>query len=116
MSPVHQHTLSLILVISMKHIQIGLFYSFVPDAQTNEVAKMLYQHGLPELIPSSPSEQVAYLLVERASLLEMNQDPCELTCDGDTGNQRKTLPEPVNTSRCPVSKKNRNKTIISVPR
>ncbi|XP_038125305.1 coiled-coil domain-containing protein 30 isoform X3 [Cyprinodon tularosa] len=75
------------------------------DAQTNEVAKMLYQHGLTELIPSSPSEQVAYLLVERASLLEMNQDPCELTCDGDTGNQRKTLPEPVNTSKCPSSHK-----------
>ncbi|MEQ2165739.1 hypothetical protein GOODEAATRI_020264, partial [Goodea atripinnis] len=45
------------------------------DAQINEVAKMLYQQGLTELIHSTPSEQVAYLLVERASLLERNHDP-----------------------------------------
>ncbi|XP_029907455.1 coiled-coil domain-containing protein 30 [Myripristis murdjan] len=45
------------------------------DAQISEVAKMLYQQGLTELIHSSPSEQVAYLLVERASLLERREDP-----------------------------------------
>ncbi|XP_035008590.1 coiled-coil domain-containing protein 30 isoform X1 [Hippoglossus stenolepis] len=45
------------------------------DAQTSEVAKMLHQQGLTELIPSSPSEQVAYLLVERASLQETSEHP-----------------------------------------
>ncbi|XP_053293451.1 coiled-coil domain-containing protein 30 [Pleuronectes platessa] len=45
------------------------------DAQTSEVAKMLQQQGLTELIPSSPSEQVAYLLVERASLQETSEHP-----------------------------------------
>ncbi|KAM7422820.1 hypothetical protein PAMA_010723 [Pampus argenteus] len=54
------------------------------DAQINEVAKMLYQQGLTELIHSSPSEQVAYLLVERASLLETRDDPDNLTGDGHT--------------------------------
>ncbi|XP_062316563.1 coiled-coil domain-containing protein 30 isoform X1 [Osmerus eperlanus] len=45
------------------------------DAQMSEVAEMLYQVGLTEVMPSSPSEQVAYLLVERASLLDREQDP-----------------------------------------
>uniref|UniRef100_A0A8C7J7A5 Uncharacterized protein n=1 Tax=Oncorhynchus kisutch TaxID=8019 RepID=A0A8C7J7A5_ONCKI len=45
------------------------------DAQMNEVAEMLYQEGLAEVIPSSHSEQVAYLLVERASLLERPDEP-----------------------------------------
>nr|XP_029132155.1 coiled-coil domain-containing protein 30-like isoform X2 [Labrus bergylta] len=48
------------------------------DAQISEVAKMLYQQGLTELIHSSPSEQVAYLLVERASLLETSEVPDHL--------------------------------------
>ncbi|CAK6952591.1 coiled-coil domain-containing protein 30 [Scomber scombrus] len=51
------------------------------DAQISEVAKMLYQQGLTELIHSSPSEQVAYLLVERASLLETREDPVNLSGD-----------------------------------
>ncbi|XP_042262866.1 coiled-coil domain-containing protein 30 isoform X3 [Thunnus maccoyii] len=54
------------------------------DAQISEVAKMLYQQGLTELIHSSPSEQVAYLLVERASLLESREEPDNLTRDGQT--------------------------------
>ncbi|XP_051270550.1 coiled-coil domain-containing protein 30 [Dicentrarchus labrax] len=54
------------------------------DAQISEVAKMLYQQGLTELIHSSPSEQVAYLLVERASLLETSEAPDQLTGDGNT--------------------------------
>ncbi|XP_040890342.1 paramyosin isoform X2 [Toxotes jaculatrix] len=54
------------------------------DAQISEVAKMLYQQGLTELIHSSPSEQVAYLLVERASLLETCEDPDKLTGAGTT--------------------------------
>ncbi|XP_071751397.2 uncharacterized protein LOC139908553 isoform X2 [Centroberyx gerrardi] len=54
------------------------------DAQISEVAKMLYQQGLTELIHSSPSEQVAYLLVERASLLERREDHGSPTACGDT--------------------------------
>ncbi|XP_034548630.1 coiled-coil domain-containing protein 30 isoform X2 [Notolabrus celidotus] len=52
------------------------------DAQISEVAKMLYQQGLTELIHSSPSEQVAYLLVERASLLETGEVPDHLKGQG----------------------------------
>lgn len=47
---------------------------YLQDARINEVAKMLYNQGLTELVHSSPSEQVAYLLVERASLLESSED------------------------------------------
>ncbi|KAM7006459.1 coiled-coil domain-containing protein 30 [Tautogolabrus adspersus] len=54
------------------------------DAQISEVAKMLYQQGLTELIHSSPSEQVAYLLVERASLLETSEVPDHLKGHGST--------------------------------
>lgn len=54
------------------------------DSQISEVAKMLYQQGLTELIHSSPSEQVAYLLVERASLLETSEAPDKLTGDGNS--------------------------------
>ncbi|XP_054878233.1 coiled-coil domain-containing protein 30 [Poeciliopsis prolifica] len=66
------------------------------DSQVNEVAGMLYQQGLTELIHSSPSEQVAYLLVERASLLEMNQDPG----DGDLESRLRTHAEPLNPVIC----------------
>lgn len=62
---------------------------------------MLYQQGLTELIHSTPSEQVAYLLVERASLLELNQDPGEMTSDGD---QERTQAEPLNPSNSSVGK------------
>lgn len=55
------------------------------DAQISEVAKMLYQQGLTELIHSSPSEQVAYLLVERASLLETSEVPDHLKGSGSRG-------------------------------
>ncbi|XP_044205901.1 coiled-coil domain-containing protein 30 isoform X1 [Thunnus albacares] len=60
------------------------------DAQISEVAKMLYQQGLTELIHSSPSEQVAYLLVERASLLETREEPDNLTRDGQTASPQGT--------------------------
>ncbi|XP_069546939.1 coiled-coil domain-containing protein 30 isoform X2 [Brachyistius frenatus] len=60
------------------------------DAQISEVAKMLYQQGLTELVHSSPSEQVAYLLVERASLLE--------TSDGNTAGLMGTEAQSLNTS------------------
>ncbi|XP_014854062.1 PREDICTED: coiled-coil domain-containing protein 30-like [Poecilia mexicana] len=66
------------------------------DSQINEVAKMLYQQGLTELVHSSPSEQVAYLLVERASLLETNQDPG----DGDPESRLRTNAEPLNPDIC----------------
>ncbi|XP_022065507.2 coiled-coil domain-containing protein 30 isoform X2 [Acanthochromis polyacanthus] len=68
------------------------------DAQISEVAKMLYQQGLTELIHSSPSEQVAYLLVERASLLETSEGPEKLTGDGNTTGQLGTEAQMLNTS------------------
>lgn len=71
---------------------------------------MLYQQGLTELIHSSPSEQVAYLLVERASLLEMNQDPG----DGDPESRLKTHTEPLNPVICAVGETVVPKTIIFV--
>ncbi|XP_056304644.1 LOW QUALITY PROTEIN: coiled-coil domain-containing protein 30 [Danio aesculapii] len=40
------------------------------DSQCKEVVEMLEQEGLAEISQSSASEQVAYLLVERATLLE----------------------------------------------
>ncbi|XP_066547648.1 trichohyalin isoform X2 [Amia ocellicauda] len=40
------------------------------EAQLKEVEEMLEQEGLGEITHSSPSEQIAYLLVERATLLE----------------------------------------------
>ncbi|XP_068183849.1 coiled-coil domain-containing protein 30 isoform X2 [Antennarius striatus] len=40
------------------------------ESQSKEVAEMLAQEGLGEMDLSTPSEQVAYLLVERATLLE----------------------------------------------
>ncbi|XP_054866420.1 coiled-coil domain-containing protein 30 [Amphiprion ocellaris] len=68
------------------------------DAQISEVAKMLYQQGLTELIHSSPSEQVAYLLVERASLLETSEGPEKLPGDGNTTSQLGTEAQMLNTS------------------
>lgn len=70
-----------IVVLKMKYLLIKHSHSSLcveADAQISEVAKMLYQQGLTELIHSSPSEQVAYLLVERASLLEKKEDPDNL--------------------------------------
>ncbi|CAM4731478.1 unnamed protein product [Leuciscus chuanchicus] len=43
------------------------------EAQRNEVSEMLLQEGLADIIPISLSEQVAYLLADRASLLEKIQ-------------------------------------------
>nr|XP_005994059.1 PREDICTED: coiled-coil domain-containing protein 30 [Latimeria chalumnae] len=40
------------------------------EAQVKEVEEMLDQEGLSEIAHSNPSEQIAYLLVERATLLE----------------------------------------------
>ncbi|XP_039468801.1 coiled-coil domain-containing protein 30 isoform X2 [Oreochromis aureus] len=60
------------------------------DAQISEVAKMLYQQGLTELIHSSPSEQVAYLLVERASLLETSELTDKVKGYGNTANHMGT--------------------------
>lgn len=41
-----------------------------PESQQKEVEEMLEQEGLVDVACSSPSEQVAYLLVERSTLLE----------------------------------------------
>ncbi|KAM8756408.1 coiled-coil domain-containing protein 30 isoform 3-T3 [Acanthopagrus schlegelii] len=68
------------------------------DSQISEVAKMLYQQGLTELIHSSPSEQVAYLLVERASLLETSEVPDSLTVDVNISSQVGTEAQALNTS------------------
>ncbi|KAL3058827.1 hypothetical protein OYC64_010884 [Pagothenia borchgrevinki] len=68
------------------------------DSQISEVAKMLYQQGLTELIHSSPSEQVAYLLVERASLLETSQGPSNLMGNGNIPSPLGTGTQPLNTS------------------
>lgn len=46
--------------------QLHLHY----DAQVKEVEEMLDQEGLEEIAHSCPNEQIAYLLVERATLLE----------------------------------------------
>ncbi|XP_039530226.1 trichohyalin isoform X3 [Pimephales promelas] len=43
------------------------------EAQRSEVSEMLLQEGLADIIPISLSEQVAYLLADRASLLEKIQ-------------------------------------------
>lgn len=45
-------------------------HSSLAESQTKELAEMLAQEDLGEMGLSSPSEQVAYLLVERATLLE----------------------------------------------
>ncbi|XP_067287476.1 coiled-coil domain-containing protein 30 isoform X2 [Pseudorasbora parva] len=43
------------------------------EAQKSEVSEMLLQEGLADIIPINLSEQVAYLLADRASLLEKIQ-------------------------------------------
>lgn len=53
-----------------------------------EVTELLDQGGLGEIVTSSPSEQVAYLLAERASLLERLQaleaEKCSTTMNPET--------------------------------
>ena len=44
--------------------------SVLPENQSKELVELLSQEGLGDVGLSSPSEQVAYLLVERATLLE----------------------------------------------
>nr|XP_029528284.1 trichohyalin-like isoform X4 [Oncorhynchus nerka] len=71
------------------------------DAQMNEVAEMLYQEGLAEVIPSSHSEQVAYLLVERASLLERPDDPQALQVpDAQAGTPSASQQETQSQTQC----------------
>ncbi|KAA0707496.1 hypothetical protein E1301_Tti016361 [Triplophysa tibetana] len=50
------------------------------ETQRSEITEMLLQEGLADIIPISPSEQVAYLLADRGSLLER----IESRTDGDT--------------------------------
>ncbi|KAK9528838.1 hypothetical protein VZT92_012977 [Zoarces viviparus] len=77
--------------------QLGRVIS-LQDSQISEVAKMLYQQGLTELIHSNPSEQVAYLLVERASLLESSEDPNNLTGDENTASLLGTEAQALNSN------------------
>ncbi|KAK7127445.1 hypothetical protein R3I93_020127 [Phoxinus phoxinus] len=56
------------------------------EAQRSEVSEMLLQEGLADIIPISLSEQVAYLLADRASLLEKTQSQdvdVKSACDPD---------------------------------
>ena len=63
-----------------------------------EVAELLHQGGLGEIVPSSPGEQVAYLLAEKDSLIERLQ-ALELLavekCPASPGCPPHTDPEPV---------------------
>ncbi|XP_068170642.1 coiled-coil domain-containing protein 30 isoform X2 [Antennarius striatus] len=68
------------------------------DSQISEVAKMLYQQGLTELIHSSPSEQVAYLLVERAALLETTVVTDQLAVDGHAASRLAMEDQILNTN------------------
>ncbi|TRY96540.1 hypothetical protein DNTS_008630 [Danionella cerebrum] len=56
-------------------------FNLQQDAQRKEIAEMLLQEGLAEIISMSLSEQVAYLLADRASLLEKthHQDDAKQT-------------------------------------
>ncbi|CAI9547827.1 unnamed protein product [Staurois parvus] len=58
---------------------------FQQESQLKEVEEMLEQEGLSEIAQSSPSEQVAYLLVERATLLE-KLEALELRLDSRSEN------------------------------
>ncbi|KTG40865.1 hypothetical protein cypCar_00020699 [Cyprinus carpio] len=49
------------------------FEFMLTEAQRSEISEMLLQEGLADIIPISLSEQVAYLLADRASLLEKIQ-------------------------------------------
>ncbi|XP_068096653.1 coiled-coil domain-containing protein 30 isoform X2 [Hyperolius riggenbachi] len=55
------------------------------ESQLKEVEEMLDQEGLSEIAQSSPSEQIAYLLVERATLLE-KLEALELKADSCSEN------------------------------
>ncbi|KAF7237572.1 Coiled-coil domain-containing protein 30 [Varanus komodoensis] len=50
-----------------------LIFVFRTESQKKEVEEMLEQEGLLDIAHSSPSEQVAYLLVERSTLLEKTE-------------------------------------------
>ncbi|XP_077314047.1 coiled-coil domain-containing protein 30 isoform X2 [Lithobates pipiens] len=68
------------------HLRIELErIQFQQEAQLKEVGEMLDQEGLSEIAQSSPSEQVAYLLVERATLLE-KLEALELKLDSRSEN------------------------------
>ncbi|XP_043916377.1 coiled-coil domain-containing protein 30 [Protopterus annectens] len=61
------------------------------EAQIKEVEEMLNQEGLSEIERSSPSEQIAYLLVERATLLEkLEAAERKLDSQSYTGSLRET--------------------------
>ncbi|XP_029434854.1 coiled-coil domain-containing protein 30 [Rhinatrema bivittatum] len=73
------------------------------EAQAKEVEEMLDQEGLSEIAHSNPSEQIAYLLVERATVLERldlmeenldfhkggHQESHLQTCDEDLEKEKK---------------------------
>ncbi|XP_054651437.1 coiled-coil domain-containing protein 30 isoform X2 [Dunckerocampus dactyliophorus] len=64
------------------------------DIQSKELAEMLAQEDLGEMGLSSPSEQVAYLLVERATLLErLEAAERRLETQSLSGNMRDVPPQ-----------------------
>ena len=48
----------------------GQFWTFIVGMKNNETKEMLLQQGLDDIAHSSTSEQIAYLLVERARLMD----------------------------------------------
>ncbi|XP_067873499.1 coiled-coil domain-containing protein 30 isoform X2 [Heterodontus francisci] len=61
------------------------------ETQVKEVEEMLDQEGLAEIAHSGPSEQVAYLLVERATLLEkLELAERKMDSQSVTGSSRET--------------------------
>lgn len=66
------HTAILVLNLFFTVLQDTLTRKlpFLSESQSKELAELLAQEDLGEMGLSSPSEQVAYLLVERATLLE----------------------------------------------
>ncbi|XP_041062178.1 golgin subfamily A member 4 [Carcharodon carcharias] len=61
------------------------------ETQVKEVEEMLDQEGLAEITHSGPSEQVAYLLVERATLLEkLEMAERKVDSQSVTGSTRET--------------------------
>jgi len=93
-----QKTVSSHFKILKRYISYLSLFCVVIDSQISEVAKMLYQQGVTELIHSSPSEQVAYLLVERASLPETSEDCNNGTGDGNTAGLLGTEAQALNSN------------------
>ncbi|KAL2090783.1 hypothetical protein ACEWY4_013046 [Coilia grayii] len=86
------------------------------ESQREEVAELLVQGGMDEMVAISPSEQVAYLLAERASLLERLQALEALAvekCSSSPGCPEKMDPEPVEVVKDGIDKLSFHKAVPS---